>query len=162
MIEGKLALYYLGRRRGIKIKPPFAHFKPHEVEIMAAFLNQRLLDGVYRFDVRLFPEAIEPAPEAEPEMYFAWYMLRAKRIDAVCETVDAIWLLEVKDVLRPSAIGELLTYRALYDRQFHPLKPLRMGVVCGEDDELVRPACEEQGIRVWVLGIPSPRKRLLF
>ena len=161
-MEEKLALYDRGRALGIKIRPPFAHFKPHEVEIMAAFLNQRLLDGVYRFDVRLFTEVIEPAPEAEPEMYFAWHMLRAKRIDAVCETVDAIWLLEVKDVLRPSAIGELLTYRALYDRQFHPLKPLRLGVVAGEDDELVRPACEEQGIRVWVLGIPSPRKRLLF
>ena len=158
----KLALYDRGRALGIKIRPPFPHFKPHEVKIMRLFLGLGLLKGEYRFNVRLFPEVIEPAPEAEPEMYFAWHMLRAKRIDAVCERPDAIWLLEVKDVLRPSAIGELLTYRALYDRQFRPLRPLRLGVVCGEDDELVRPACEEQGIRVWVLNIPSPRKRLLF
>ena len=160
-MEKKIVLYERGRALGIKISPPFPHFKPHEVEIMRAFLDRDILRGEYRFDVRLFPEVIEPAPEAEVEMYFAWHMLKAKRVDAVCETPDAIWLLEVKDVLRPSAIGELLTYRTLYDRQFRPLKPLRMGVVCGEDDELVRPTCEEQGIRVWVLDIPSPRKRLL-
>ena len=161
-MERARAVYVRGRAIGIKIKPPFPHFKPHEVQIMWEFLTRRLLPGDYEFDVRLFPEIRPVRPEEDPEMYFSWMMLRAKRIDAVCKTFDAIWLLEVKDVLRPSAIGELLTYRTLYDRQFHPLLPIRLGVVCGEDDELVRPACEEQGIRVWVLDIPSPRKRLLF
>ena len=157
-----MKVYEKGRAIGIKIKPPFPHFKEHEVRIMQAFLDQHLLPGEYEFSVDLFPEIRPLRPGEDPSMYFGWMMLRAKRIDAICRTVDAIWLLEVKDVLRPSAVGQLLTYRALYDRQFHPLLPIRLGVVCGEDDELVRPACVEQGIVVWVMDIPSPRKKLLF
>lgn len=145
----------------MELRPKFPHFKEHETRILREFLAKKELEGRYEFDVRLFPE-IKPLEEgADPGAYYAWLMLRAKRIDALCETADTIWILEVKDVLRPSAVGQVLLYADVYDRQFHPLKPLRLGIVAGEDDPVVRPTCDRLGIKVWIMGIPSPRRRLL-
>ncbi|MBW2672732.1 MAG: hypothetical protein JRD89_04840 [Deltaproteobacteria bacterium] len=155
------ALYKFARGKGLRYMPPFPHMKPVEVEIMQRFIELAPLGTEYEYDVRLFPEIKPLAPGADEEAYKAWLLLKAKRIDAVAHTPDAIWILEVKDRLRPSAVGQLLVYRDLYDRQFHPLKPLRLGVVCGDDDPLVRPTCAEHGIKVWVVGPPSAPKRVL-
>ena len=139
----------------------FPHAKPIETEILKKWLEQAPLGTEYEFDVRLYPEIRPLRPTDDPEMYYAWMMLRAKRIDVVAHTRDAIWLLEVKDRLRPSAIGQLLVYRNLYERQFRPLLPIRLGVICGDTDPMVEPACADLGIKIFNMGIPSALKRLL-
>jgi hypothetical protein len=36
--------------------------------------------------------------------------LWSKRVDVVAETIDEVWLIEVKAAARPSAVGQTLTY----------------------------------------------------
>jgi len=137
------------------------HFKKEEYEVMKEFLNRRILVGEWKFDVKLFPPERPLRPFETPLDYRIWQHLHAKRIDAVCIDAAFTWILEVKDLLRPSAIGQLYVYKHLYERQYKPVKPIRLGIVVGELDPQVLEVCREHGIKVWCMDIPSRRKRIL-
>ena len=137
------------------------HYKPEEYQIMAEFLRRRILEGKWSFSVKLKPPERPLRPFETPFEYKIWQTLHSKRIDAICETPSYIWIIEVKDLVRSSAIGQLLVYRELYQEQYHPVKPIRLAIVAGEDDPQVRKVAMKLGIKVWVMDIPTRRKRIL-
>lgn len=71
------------------------------------------------------------------------------RIDAVCETEDAIWIFEIKPRAGRSALGQLESYHYWYVRQYRPSKPVRLAVVCYEVDKNLEPIFQSKGIYIF-------------
>jgi len=128
---------------------------------MKEFMYRRIIEGEYIFDVRLYPPERPLRPFETPEDYRIWQILHAKRIDAVCETPDTIYIIEVKDILRPSAVGQVLTYMVLFEEQFKPRKKLKPVIVAGEDDPQMHSVCRRYNIDWYVMDIVTRRKRIL-
>lgn len=63
-----------------------------------------------------------------------WYQLNAKRIDALAEKDNDLWLIEVS--VRPGlrAVGQLLTYMSLWATDPKILKPVIPYLVCQQLD----------------------------
>jgi len=129
----------------------FPHFTPDEAEVLREFIAQKVLVGDWSFDVRLKSEKAELAAEYPPEIRSMWEAVTAKRIDAVCETTDAVNIIEVKKYMLHSGIGQLLTYRELYREQYKPTKPIVLWLIAKYPDPEVLRVCERLGIRTWVM-----------
>jgi len=126
----------------------FRHYKPAELEIARKFIADATLPGTYYFDVYLRTAAsdtivyeMQPLDTADA----APWMLR---IDAICVKPGAVWIIEFKDRLRPSLIGQLLSYASLYKTQYQPKKPILTAGVVGRDDPTLHPILQEHEIRL--------------
>lgn len=73
------------------------------------------------FNVRLGP-GVDLGPGAESQRQSLATKLSQFRADAIARAGGAIWILEVKQTLNGGALGQLLTYRFWFERQF-PLEP---------------------------------------
>ena len=138
------------------------HTKPVERKIIYEFIKAGYLKGRYAFDVRLPPEDRPLRPGETPFDYEIWKALHSLRIDVVVEMPDCFWILEVKDRLRPSALGEVETYASLFPRKYDVRKEIRKGIVVGVAREDLRILFESRGIKVFVLNIPSRPKRIFI
>jgi len=144
---------------GVPYKIP--HYKREEYEIAIRWLMYHAPNGKISFDWRLPVRHVPSEIRGDPKLEAAWLHLKQERIDAVVETDEEIILVEIKDVVRKSAIGQLLHYKRRFEEEYKPDKPIKLMIVAGEDDPEVRKTAEEEGIEVVVLGIPSRRKRIL-
>jgi len=125
--------------------------KANEAAIMQRFRDADLLPGTYDYDIHLeVPEPEWPAHLTEAERR-RWKELIAKRIDAVCELPDRIWILEVTPRESTRAIGALLVYEGLYRRQFSPGKPVSLGLVVEMADPALAMVRAMHDIRLWVV-----------
>jgi len=78
-------------------------------------------------------------------------LLTQKRIDVVAIRHGVHWLFEVKPQAALSAVGQLLGYRVLYEREFKTPPRIRLAVVtdlCLPDDRYV---FESHGIRLFLV-----------
>lgn len=129
----------------------FKHFKREELEIFKDWLAETKPDGYIETDVHLeTPESLEIL-RRYPDYPPAFRRPAMKRIDAVWYRPDEIYLLEIKERIRHSAIGELLTYRQLFSEQRRPMKPLRLGIIARHKDLAVQAACKSLGIHFWLV-----------
>jgi len=127
----------------------FKHFKREELEIFKAWLAEYKPVGYIETDVHLeTPESLE-VMRRHPDYPIEFRRPQMKRIDAVWYKRDEIWLLEIKERIRHSAIGELLTYRMLFVEQRRPDLPVRLGIIAKDKDKAVQQACEQMGITYW-------------
>lgn len=145
--------------RGVKERLVFKHYKPRELDVAREFIRRRILVGEYYFNVLLKPPERPKRPWETDDEYKLWQFLRSKEIDCVCITDTNIYLIEFKDRVRPSAIGQILVYRDLFIQQYKPLLPVKLMIVAGEDDPQTRIIAEKQGIEVVVLNIPTYMRR---
>ncbi|MHA2064611.1 MAG: hypothetical protein ACXABY_09550 [Candidatus Thorarchaeota archaeon] len=131
------------------VRPKFPHFTSGEADALQAFQNKYLDLGNWEYSVK-FPVRYEERPEwMRPEEHRAIQHLTAKRADAVWHRERFIWIVEVKRVLRHSAIGELLTYRYFYLQQKNPQKAIRLIVIAEHDDFSLHPVLRELKIHWW-------------
>lgn len=71
-----------------------------------------------------------PAIPGEPEFMKALKSaVTRKRVDAVGETADAIWIFEIKPRVGMSALGQLINYFELYQQEYRPVKPVRLAAI---------------------------------
>ncbi|KYK27418.1 hypothetical protein AYK26_06965 [Euryarchaeota archaeon SM23-78] len=129
------------------------HYKKKEVETIKRFVQLSILPGTYSFDVRLPYELTDREknlPEPEQKMMIS---LKSMRIDAIIETNNEIWIIEVCKGLELSYTGKILGYTDLYKTIFKPNKPVKMGVVGIDDNVLARRALENMGIKIWLVSI---------
>lgn len=133
------------------VRQEFKHLKPDEKAIAQRFVDGNYLQGRYEYDVNLqSADVIFPAHWTKKDLEH-WSALRAKRIDIVVHASDAIWIIEVTPKLSKTAVGGCLTYKNLYETEFNPQLPVRLGVVVEVDDLTYHPVLETLNIRLWVV-----------
>lgn len=71
-----------------------------------------------------------------------------KSIDAICKTDNEVWILEAKNILDYKALGEVLTYAALYKEEY-PNANVRMGIICGSIEDEILGTCKKYDITVF-------------
>jgi len=133
------------------MKPKYPHMRIWEQDIMDKFHRANLIDAIWSYDVPLKVREM-PLPDymtdAEATL---WSRLTSKRIDAVAETTGNIYTIEIKDRLRPSAVGQALTYKTLYEEQFAPRKPVTAAIVTEFDDYDMQHVCSVYNVKVWIV-----------
>ena len=129
----------------------FRHYKEEELALARDFVASGKLVGTWYTDVYLeTPRSREilasmsptTAGEAVPWM---------NRIDAVVLDGAATHIIEFKLVLRPTGIGELVTYREQYVDQYKPSGPILLEYVIKYDRPEHHPALDQAGIRLWIV-----------
>lgn len=102
------------------------------------------------FDVGL--GAGRPIPEGtSTELTFMWERNNQKRADAIIETNDTIWLVELRDKASLNAIGRLEGYMDLLEQENPWGKPIVAHLVTNQEDRDVRASAEKRGIRYVVV-----------
>lgn len=121
---------------------------PEDQPIWTRFLdrNPNLFERIY-YNVRL--GGVYPGPEhGDEKARLDYYQVTAKRIDALCELVGELWIVEVASRPGLRATGQLLTYQALWLDDIKIVKPLKLVLVCNSIDEDLRRAMEINGVLV--------------
>lgn len=133
------------------VRQEFKHLKADEKAIAERFYNLGLLPGDYEYDVQLqSPDVIFPASWTKKD-FEHWGALRAKRIDVVVHTKDAVWILEITPKLSKASIGGVVTYREMYMKEFNPGTPTNVGIVVEVDDLAYHATLDRYGIKLWVV-----------
>jgi len=96
----------------------YRHYKPDELQIAKAFIRKPYIVGQYFFDYYLLTDAAMRIIEIEVPPKLADIVPWMQRIDAVLFKGKKVFIIEFKDRLRASGIGELLTYRELWEKQY--------------------------------------------
>jgi hypothetical protein len=129
----------------------FRHYKPEELALSRDFVAMGRILGSWYLDVYLqTPRSKDimanmnptTAGEAVPWM---------NRIDAVVLEGAAHHIIEFKLGLRPTGIGELVTYKEQYKEQYKPAGPIFLEYVVKYDRPEHHAACENAGIRLWIV-----------
>lgn len=132
-------------------KPKYPHMRIWEERIMDRFHDGHHLDAKWTYDVPLKVRTGDfPTLMSENEKNL-WNRLTSKRIDAVAETTNEIYVIEIKDRLRPSAVGQALTYKTLYEEQFKPTKPVIPAIIARYGDPDMQHVCDVYNIKTWVI-----------
>ena len=123
---------------GQEFSPLWRGRYPHMLEadypVWTLFLdrNPALFERIY-YDVRI--GGVYPVPEIGDEiMRKMYYDVSAKRIDALGEMKDEIWIIEVADRPGLRAVGQLQTYVALWFDDPKIMKPVKPVLVCRSID----------------------------
>jgi len=74
------------------------------------------------------------------------------RVDAIAGRDGIVELIEVKETGNMTAIGQLLTYRMMFNRTYWGYEDLAMRLVCRRAPPPIRFACEKLGIDLTELG----------
>ena len=155
----------------VEVVPRYPHLGPEEAKIWHKFLATTDLNFIkIEYDVHvgtgyipdyLMKEYLRRKEQYEKGIitYKEFHEIEAVvksitaltqlRIDAVGETEKNIWIFEVKPRAGRSALGQLESYHYWYVRQFRPSKPVRLAVVCYDDDKNLEPIFQSKGIEVF-------------
>jgi len=122
-----------------------------EAAVWERFLRQLPWPALdIEYDVRLGEGTVLP-PETPEWVQRMAYQLSTKRVDAVVTTSERIYLVEVKDRISFSALGQLLGYRSLFMAERRPTRTVSMVVV----GEILAPdvagVLSEHGIEVFLV-----------
>jgi len=108
--------------------------------------NPNFFERIY-YDVRL--GGVYPGPEYGDEtMRRMFWMNTAKRIDALGELKDEIWIIEVAATPGLRAVGQLQTYMALWWEDPKIPKPVKPVLVCEHIDDDLKRSLEFYGMLV--------------
>jgi hypothetical protein len=132
-------------------KPKYPHMRIWEETIMDRFLQTVTFEATYDYDVHVRIDDKTPNTLHTDTERQLWRQMTAFRIDAVIQTPANIYVAEVKDRLRPSAIGQALTYSHLYQKIHKPTKPVIPAIITAMDDPDTHNVCDRYGIKVWVV-----------
>lgn len=132
-------------------KPKYPHMQIWEELIMDAWHRKNLFPAKWTYDVRVkVRNGAYPVLMSDNERLL-WRRGTAKRIDALAETTGNIYVIEVKDRLRPSAVGQALTYKTLYEEMFKPQKPVIPVILTKYSDPDMKHVCDVYNIEVWMI-----------
>lgn len=129
----------------------FRHYKADELKLAKEFIRRGELLGRWYFDVYLSNERTAQVldmtgfggiSEATP-----WF----DRIDATCESEEELYIIEFKDRLAYSGIGQLLGYKPQYIDQYSPELPVKLGYVYHIDKPELHELLSEYNIRAWMI-----------
>jgi hypothetical protein len=87
-----------------------------------------------------------------------WRANTVKRIDALAELENEIWIIEVATYPGPRSLGQLMTYQALWLEDPKIMKPEKMCLVCGGIDTDIGPSAAKFGVQTFVMPPDSGGK----
>ncbi len=130
-----------------KIKYP--HMLPYEAELWDRFLKRRSPEFIkLEYDVHVGDAPVPP--EALPDYLKGMFQsVYKKRIDVVAHDPGTIYVIEVKGRAGLSALGQVLAYKFLYERDFSPGKPVEMRIVCERKEMNIDEIAKQHGVYVW-------------
>lgn len=129
----------------------YAHLKPKEKAIAERWVRQIPIQGPREYDVHLkVEEPVIPAWWTKKDLTI-YHGVWDKRIDLVVHANDAIWIMEITPKLSKAAIGGCLAYQELYEKQFMPDLPVKLGIIVEMDDPNYHSTLEKLDIKLWVV-----------
>jgi len=129
----------------------YRHYKPEELELAKDFIRKPYIVGTYYFDYYLMTYRAQQILEREDPQSLTALIPWMQRIDALLLKGKSVYLIEFKNRLVSQGIGELLTYRDLYIRQYESNKEVKMLYVVRHDDPTFHSTLEAQNISLIVV-----------
>lgn len=135
---------------GEPYKPTWMGYPPHMSK------EDYLLWNIYKitalkdalnvyFDVGLGGQ--EEVPEGTtPQMAHMWLRNTQSRADVVIETETEWRIIELRHQSTGSELGRILKYRALWQREPPDKKPVRVILVVGRKDDIIKELAESAGV----------------
>ena len=124
----------------------YPHLKPEDVRTWERFIDSHpdYYNSVdYDMGLSRVEEAAQKAKELESEGDERLYQYK---VDAVGYRPDEIHIIEIKGKAPPQAIGQVLSYKLLYDREKSPGMPTRAVIIATEAANEMPMLCKEQGV----------------
>ena len=130
------------------IRTRYPHMLEDEARIWTKFLRTTDLEFEnITYDVHL-GSGVLPLPGDPEYMKRLLSAVTKKRVDAVGETADTIWIFEVKPRISMSALGQLVTYFELYQEEARPVKPALLAAVGEREAPDIRAAFELYAVNI--------------
>lgn len=96
-------------------RPAFPHMMPEDVPVWERWLAKHGTQyDTFLYDIRV-GNGIEPPPIGDPSHRSMWADLTKKRIDVIARTLTTDLIIEVKDKIGFTALGQILAYPVLYE-----------------------------------------------
>lgn len=129
----------------------YPHLERRDAALWERFLVQHVppITGV-AYDVALGGQ-VPDDPNATPEQLLGWQYSTAQRVDVVAFTADEVWVIEVKPNARLGALGQVLGYVLLFEREPITTLPLVPTLVTDNLSPDVRYVADQLNIQVFVV-----------
>ncbi|MBA7607070.1 hypothetical protein ES703_14222 [subsurface metagenome] len=130
------------------IRTHYPHMKSDEARIWTKFLETTALEFeniIYDLHLGM---GILPVPGEPDFMKVLKLAVTRKRVDAIGETSDDIWIFEVKPRVGMSALGQLVTYFELYQEEYRPVKPVMLAAIGEREAPDIRSAFDLYAVNV--------------
>lgn len=143
-LHNKYDIYWKG-------SPP--HMLSTDIPVWYRFLEKwgGLFSALY-YDVLVGGPYLTPDQEQDPYRRM-WRANTSKRIDALAELPDSVWIIEVAQRPGLRAIGQLMTYLALWCEDPAIMKPEIPVLVCEHIDTDLIASAAKYGIRTYVIPL---------
>ena len=130
------------------IRTYYPHMLADEARIWTKFLQTTNLEfQKITYDVHLGQGTL-PLP-GEPEfMKILRLAVTRKRVDAVAETAEDIWIFEVKPRIGMSALGQLVNYFELYQSEYRPTKAVMLAAIGEREAPDIRAAFDLYAVNI--------------
>lgn len=150
----------LGRKFGIDWRGDPPHMLPQDVPVWYRFLEKwgPLFQSLYYDCFVGGPYYTEK--QLEDPMNRMWRANTSKRIDALAETENEIWIIEVAKSPGLRSLGQVQTYRALWLEDPKIEKIEKTVIVCQEVDQDLVAAAAMYGVLTYVMPLASQPKAL--
>lgn len=127
----------------------YPHLLSVDVPVWEAFLDNYAPEfSMIDYDVRV-GEGRDPGDDYEQNIRGMALDLSKRRIDAVGQLPDSIWIMEVTTVADMRALGQLTVYPPLYRITYRPAFPLVPVLICAKLDPDLAKVIVETPIRVY-------------
>ena len=126
----------------------YRHMFKHDVAIWERFLDA--YSGAFlevAYDIAL-GGMVPTDPTADEPSRKMWQYSTAKKIDAAVRNDDEVWLCEVRPQAGLAAVGSVIGYAILSDRDPWTTQPLVMVIVTDSMDGDTKVVCQELEIQV--------------
>ena len=122
-----------------------------DIPVWYRFLEKwgRFFQALY-YDCLLGGPFLTPEQERDP-YWQMWRFNTSKRADAIAETNDEVWIIEVASYPGLRAVGQLQVYQTLWLEDPKIAKPERLVLVCERIDQDLGAACGKFGMQVYVV-----------
>lgn len=130
-------------------RPP--HMLDQDIPVWYRFLDRysALIDDLY-YDVLLGGPFLTPEQQ-EDKFARMWRFNTSKRADAIAQTKDEVWIIEVASYPGLRAIGQLQVYQTLWLEDPKLFKPERLVLVAERIDNDLGAAAGKFGIQVYLI-----------
>jgi len=117
------------------LRPHYPHMLTEDNAVWTKFLtkNEYKIMEVW-YDVRVGQPVLLGVGATDVEKRIAAGLTR-KRIDCVCKVGGGFWVVEIKPYASMLAIGQVISYKRLFEIEYTDVEPVIAVIVCDNIDE---------------------------